>query len=52
MWLASLFNPVGALVKLVQTIWNFIQVPRTQMARIWRVVQVIAGHRLGNHRRA
>ena len=41
MWLASLFNPVGALVKLVQTIWNFIKFLRTQMARIWQVVQVV-----------
>lgn len=41
MWLASLFNPIGALVRLVMTIWNFIQFLRTQMARIFQVVQTV-----------
>ncbi|MGV8986156.1 MAG: eCIS core domain-containing protein [Cypionkella sp.] len=40
-WLASLFSPVGALVKLVLTIWNFIQFLRTQLARILQVVQTV-----------
>ncbi|MDQ7263125.1 hypothetical protein NM680_15120 [Paracoccus sp. PS-1] len=41
MWLAGMFNPVGALVKLVMTIWNFIQFLRTQLARIFAVVQTV-----------
>lgn len=41
MWLAGLFNPVGALVKLVLTIWNFIQFLRAQLARIFAVVQTV-----------
>lgn len=41
MWLASMFNPIGALVRLVMTIWNFIQFLRTQLARIMPVVQTV-----------
>ncbi|MEM8648838.1 MAG: hypothetical protein AAGF86_21220, partial [Pseudomonadota bacterium] len=33
-WLVSLFNPVGALVKLVMTIWNFVMFLKDQLARI------------------
>ena len=41
MWLAGLFNPVGALVKLVMTIWNFIQFLRTNLAPIFQVAQTV-----------
>jgi hypothetical protein len=41
LWLASVFNPVGALVKLVMTIWNFIQFLRTQLAQIYPVVELV-----------
>lgn len=41
MWLASMFNPVGALVKLVLTIWNFIQFLRAQLSRIFAVAQTV-----------
>ncbi|MEM6464895.1 MAG: DUF4157 domain-containing protein, partial [Pseudomonadota bacterium] len=41
MWLASLFNPVGALVKLVMTIWNFVMFLKDQLARIIQVVQTV-----------
>jgi hypothetical protein len=40
-WLASLFSPVGAVVKLVLTIWNFLMFLRNQLARIIRVVQTV-----------
>ncbi len=40
-WLAGLFSPVGALVKLVMTIWNFIMFLKDQLARIIQVVQTI-----------
>ncbi|MCQ0091218.1 DUF4157 domain-containing protein [Roseovarius sp. M141] len=40
-WLAGLFSPVGALVKLVMTIWNFIMFLKDQLARIFQVVQTI-----------
>ncbi len=40
-WLASLFNPVGALVKLLFTIWNLYQFLRDQLARIIQVVQTV-----------
>lgn len=42
-WLASLFSPVGALIKLVQTIWNFIMFLKDQLSRIIQVVQTIVG---------
>lgn len=41
MWLASMFNPVGALVKLVMTIWNFIKFLRAQMSKIFAVAQTV-----------
>lgn len=44
LWLASMFNPVGALVKLVMTIWNFIQFLRAQLARIFAVVQTVVNN--------
>jgi chemotaxis protein histidine kinase CheA len=41
MWLASMFNPVGALVKLVMTIWNFLKFLREQVARIYPIVELV-----------
>ncbi|MDQ7775042.1 MAG: DUF4157 domain-containing protein [Paracoccus aminovorans] len=41
MWLASMFNPVGALVKLVLTIWNFIKFLRAQLSKIFAVAQTV-----------
>lgn len=46
-WLASLFNPVGALVKLLFTIWNLYQFLRDQLGRIIQVVQTVV-EGLGN----
>ena len=40
-WLAGLFSPVGALVKLVMTIWNFLMFLKDQLARIIEVVQKV-----------
>jgi|GEM_PF-5794822 len=40
-WLVSLFNPVGALVKLLFTIWNLIQFLRNQLQRIIQVAATI-----------
>lgn len=40
-WLASMFSPVGALIKLVMTIWNFIMFLKDQLARIIQVVQKV-----------
>lgn len=40
-WLASLFSPIGALIKLVMTIWNFLMFLKDQMARIIQVVQTV-----------
>ncbi len=40
-WLASLFSPVGALIKLVMTIWNFMMFLKDQLARIIQVVQTV-----------
>jgi hypothetical protein len=37
-WLASLFNPVGAIVKLVMTIWNLYTFLRDQLSRIVAIV--------------
>jgi hypothetical protein len=37
-WLASIFNPVGAIVKLVMTIWNIYQFLKNQLARIMAIV--------------
>ncbi len=42
-WLAGLFSPVGALVKLVMTIWNFMMFLKNQLMRIIEVVQRIVG---------
>lgn len=41
MWLASMFNPVGALVKLVMTIWNVVKFLRAQLSRIFAVAQTV-----------
>lgn len=40
-WLASLFNPVGALIKLVMTIWNFIMFLKDQLVRIFDVARTV-----------
>jgi hypothetical protein len=40
-WLASLFNPVGAIIKLVMTIWNLICFLRDQLARIGAILKTI-----------
>ena len=42
-WLASLFNPVGALVKLVMTIWNIYQFVRGQLQRLFGIAQAVVG---------
>jgi Domain of unknown function (DUF4157) len=42
-WLASLFNPVGAIVKLVMTIWNLYQFVRNQMQRLMGIAQAVVG---------
>jgi len=42
-WLASLFNPVGALVKLVMTIWNIYQFVSSQLQRLFGIVQTVVG---------
>jgi len=39
--LASLFNPVGAIVQLVLTAWNIYTFLRDQLARIAEVVQTV-----------
>jgi len=40
-WIASLFSPVGALVKLVFTIWNLYTFVRDQLARVIQIAQTI-----------
>ncbi|HKX90967.1 MAG TPA: DUF4157 domain-containing protein [Sphingomicrobium sp.] len=42
-WLASLFNPVGAIVKLVMTIWNIYQFVRAQLQRLMGIAQAVVG---------
>jgi hypothetical protein len=42
-WLASLFNPVGAIVKLVMTIWNLYQFLRNQMQRLMGIATAVVG---------
>lgn len=42
-WLASLFNPVGALVKLVMTIWNIYQFVSAQLQRLFGIAQAVVG---------
>jgi hypothetical protein len=42
-WLASLFNPVGALVKLVMTIWNIYQFVSAQLQRLMGIAQAVVG---------
>jgi len=42
-WLAGLFNPVGALVKVVMTVWNIYTFLRDQLARIIEVVRTVVG---------
>jgi len=42
-WLASLFSPVGALVKLVMTIWNFLMFLKDQLMRIIEVAKTVIG---------
>ena len=40
-WIASLFSPVGALLKLVMTIWNLIMFLKDQLSRIIDVALTI-----------
>ncbi|QDH33213.1 DUF4157 domain-containing protein [Porphyrobacter sp. YT40] len=40
-WLAGLFNPVGALVKLVMTIWNIYQFVSAQLQRLMGIAQAV-----------
>jgi len=40
-WLIGLFNPLGALVKIVMTIWNLIMFLKNQMMRIIEVVRTV-----------
>jgi phage-related protein len=40
-WLASLFNPVGAIVKLVMTIWNIYQFVSEQLQRLFGIAQAV-----------
>jgi hypothetical protein len=40
-WLASLFNPVGALVKLVMTIWNIYQFVSAQLQRLMGIATTV-----------
>ena len=40
-WLASLFNPVGALVQLVMTIWNIYQFVANQLQRLFGIAQAV-----------
>ncbi len=40
-WIASLFNPVGALVKIVMLIWNLYTFIRDQLSRIWAMAQAV-----------
>ena len=51
-WLISLFNPAGAIVKLVMTIWNIYQFLKNQLARLMAivtsVVRSIADIAMGN----
>jgi Domain of unknown function (DUF4157) len=42
-WLASLFNPVGALVQLVMTIWNIYQFVSAQAQRLFGIAQAVVG---------
>ncbi|MFZ5476150.1 MAG: eCIS core domain-containing protein [Myxococcota bacterium] len=39
--IASMFNPVGAIVQAIITVWNVIQFVRTQIQRIWGVAKAI-----------
>ena len=43
LWLAGLFNPVGALVKVVMTVWNIYTFLRDQLSRIMQVVKTVVG---------
>jgi hypothetical protein len=42
-WLIGLFNPVGALIKIVMTIWNLILFLKDQLMRIIEVVRTVVG---------
>lgn len=42
-WLASMFNPVGALVRLVMMIWNLYQFVSAQMQRLFGIAQAVVG---------
>jgi hypothetical protein len=42
-WLIGLFNPVGALIKIVMTIWNLILFLKDQLMRIVEVVRTVVG---------
>ncbi len=43
LWLAGLFNPVGALVKVVMTVWNIYTFLRDQLSRMIQVVKTVVG---------
>jgi hypothetical protein len=40
-WIGALFTPVGALVKLVFTIWNLFTFVRDQFSRIVQILQTV-----------
>lgn len=40
-WLASLFNPVGAIVQLVMTIWNIFQFVSNQLQRLFGIAKTV-----------
>lgn len=40
-WLASLFGPVGAIVRIILTIWNFIMFLRDQLSNIIEVARTV-----------
>lgn len=42
-WLAGLFSPVGAIVKLVMTIWNLYQFVSNQLQRLMGIAQAVVG---------
>ena len=41
-WLAGLFSPVGAIVKIVMTVWNLYTFLRDQLSRMMEVVTTVA----------
>ncbi|MEQ8965133.1 MAG: DUF4157 domain-containing protein, partial [Azospirillaceae bacterium] len=40
-WLAGLFSPVGAIVKIVMTVWNLYTFLRDQLSRMMEVVTTV-----------